>query len=118
MKVCSIADCDRPLIARSYCGRHYQRWRKHGDPEYVYSRKGARHPMWRGDDAGYKAVHLRLGKVSGPCVDCGAPAKHWSYTHADPAEKKDPYPYSTDPTYYVPRCRSCHSKLDRNREGT
>lgn len=29
---CSIKDCDRPVHARNWCGAHYWRWRKHGDP--------------------------------------------------------------------------------------
>ena len=29
---CSIADCNRPARSRGWCGAHYERWRKHGDP--------------------------------------------------------------------------------------
>ena len=32
MKTCSIEDCEKPTLARGWCGAHYQRWRKHGDP--------------------------------------------------------------------------------------
>jgi hypothetical protein len=28
---CSIEDCDTRHFAKSYCQKHYQRWRKHGD---------------------------------------------------------------------------------------
>ena len=31
-KVCSISDCDRPFLARTYCRKHYGRWWKYGDP--------------------------------------------------------------------------------------
>lgn len=30
MKKCSIEGCDSPMWARTYCGTHYQRWRKRG----------------------------------------------------------------------------------------
>jgi hypothetical protein len=30
--MCSIADCCSRVVARGYCGRHYQRFRKSGDP--------------------------------------------------------------------------------------
>lgn len=29
---CAVAGCDRPRHARGWCGRHYSRWRYHGDP--------------------------------------------------------------------------------------
>lgn len=32
-RICSIPDCDKPCKARGWCWPHYQRWRKHGDPE-------------------------------------------------------------------------------------
>lgn len=35
MTVCAVQDCDRSAIARGWCNRHYQRWRKHGDPQVV-----------------------------------------------------------------------------------
>ena len=29
---CSIPDCDRPVLRREWCGSHYKRWLRHGDP--------------------------------------------------------------------------------------
>ena len=34
-KVCSIADCNGAVVARGWCWRHYQRWRRHDDPLHV-----------------------------------------------------------------------------------
>lgn len=34
-RTCSIAGCERPHDARGWCGTHYERWRKHGDPNVV-----------------------------------------------------------------------------------
>jgi hypothetical protein len=31
-RICTIPDCGKPHVARGYCGKHYQRWNKHGDP--------------------------------------------------------------------------------------
>lgn len=32
---CSVVDCDRFVLARGWCGKHYQRWQKYGDPQQV-----------------------------------------------------------------------------------
>jgi len=32
-RICSIPDCGKPACnVRGWCGSHYQRWRRHGDP--------------------------------------------------------------------------------------
>lgn len=29
---CCVEGCERPYMGKGYCGLHYQRWRKYGDP--------------------------------------------------------------------------------------
>lgn len=29
---CSICDCGKPVVAKGFCSKHWQRWRKNGDP--------------------------------------------------------------------------------------
>jgi len=36
---CKVKDCDRPHYGRGYCSKHYQRWRKHGNPNIVIDPK-------------------------------------------------------------------------------
>lgn len=31
-RLCSIPDCDKPVCARGWCSKHYQRWHNHNDP--------------------------------------------------------------------------------------
>lgn len=32
LRVCSIPDCGKPILARGWCNRHWLRWSRHGDP--------------------------------------------------------------------------------------
>ncbi len=36
--VCSADGCERKARARGWCEKHYQRWRRNGDPEANHSR--------------------------------------------------------------------------------
>jgi hypothetical protein len=38
--VCSVDNCDNPHYGKTYCVRHYKRWRKYGDPESGGIRRG------------------------------------------------------------------------------
>jgi hypothetical protein len=70
--------------------------------------------------AEYMDAHRRVRKELGPaseqlCVECGGPAFHWSYNHADPDERTDDrcgHPYSDKPMFYEPRCVPCHRFFD------
>lgn len=104
-----------------YCNKHWTRIKRHGDPDVVAKRAprpGPTHPLWMGDDVGFAAVHRRLRFTRGSaslyeCVDCAGSANHWSYNHQDPREKQsEDGPYSTNLTFYEPRCVSCHHRFD------
>lgn len=41
-RICSIEGCGKPQIARGWCGTHYQRWKKHGNPLVVQTTVGKR----------------------------------------------------------------------------
>jgi len=137
--VCSIndEDCSPPggQIRLGWCGVHYWRVRRHGDPSTVLphpgntvtgsDRKGGLHfgedhHFWQGDDISNTGVHSRLYRYRGSasthtCVRCGAQAVDWSYTRGCPDEKQSdrgPYCVHTDECY-EPLCQSCHSLKDR-----
>lgn len=80
--------------------------------------RGYANPNWTGDAVTYEGIHQRLRRILGPareypCNDCRQPAAHWSYDHADPAERtSDLGAYSASIKHYVPRCVSCHKKHD------
>lgn len=56
MTTCKARSCDRTVIAHGFCGKHYQRWKKHGNPEtclplttlrHGHSRRGKPSPEYR-----------------------------------------------------------------------
>lgn len=116
--ICTVEGCGRKHDSRGFCSTHRVRWAKYGDPLYV-----APNARWTGENASYAAMHHRLTRTRGkpnqsPCVDCGNTADEWSYTGNAPDERIDEsraLPYSLDMSRYVPRCMSCHRKLDLNR---
>lgn len=58
---CSIADCSRTVLARGWCGAHYQRWRKSGNPLVAKFERGPLELLWK---------HVELGRDD----EC------WNYT--------------------------------------
>lgn len=115
---CEVASCRRRRFGRGYCRAHYERWRRHGDPQ-------AEIPIgdYRTGGGSYWAVGQQLRAERGPasgrrCAGCAAPAACWSYDGTDPDERTDPargYRYSLDNEHYLPRCRSCHRRATVDR---
>lgn len=125
-ETCTVEGCDKPESGDLMCSMHQMRVQRHGDPFAViqladrdFLRRDANH-RWTGEEATYAGVHQRVGAAMGRakeylCVDCGQPARHWSYDHKDPDERNENgSPYSVDLTHYEPRCSSCHKKLDNS----
>jgi hypothetical protein len=109
---CSITGCRSPVLARGYCGAHYRRWQRHGDPRAAL-------PIRRAAKGGtsFAAVRRRLIAVRGTApdhrCDCGAWAAAWAYDGGDRNQLTEPRRgrvYSLDMARYRPRCASCHRR--------
>lgn len=93
MKTCTIDDCYRRHLARGYCGAHYNRWKRHGDPLGLTYRPGpdvAEGEKWcrrcdsvkSVEDFGYSA-RARDGK-RGMCKECNrAATAEWAAANQD-----------------------------------
>jgi hypothetical protein len=115
--VCTVPGCGRKRHKREWCKTHYERWLRNGDPgENFVSRR-------TDESVGYFGAHGRVvakyGKaVDYLCVDCGKPAKQWSYVGGCPKERVQRVngfdcAFSPDPDRYAPRCVFCHQRYDR-----
>lgn len=115
---CPVLGCDR-LGKRngSPCSLHQQRLRLVGQTERRPQARRDSFPHWTGENATYSAVHQRLRKERGHasehiCARCGErQARQWS-VDKQRAEKRTPWPYSTDLSLYEPLCVSCHKRKD------
>jgi hypothetical protein len=115
---CAIDDCESPAfrLRHGLCLMHNGRRQRTGDPLAAPKRGRA---AWL-DHVGYYPAHQRVVRERGPahthpCVDCGKPARHWSYEDGDPAEilwEERGLRYSLDLAYYSPRCVRCHWDRD------
>lgn len=74
-------------------------------------RVGQDHPGWKGEGAGYMALHnwlRRSKKKTGRCEECGASRKtDWANVSGE---------YRRDLADYQELCRSCHVARDRERD--
>ncbi len=84
MKICTIAACGRPFLARGWCGLHYQRWGRYGNPTATQHRTvclfkgcGNKHTAKGLCDAHYRQHRsgqaLRPIKYVEPGLTCASP---------------------------------------------
>ena len=65
MSVCDVDGCDRDARARGWCGMHWQRWHRTGDPTLLLGRGRPRKDAWehgsrRGFDLGCRCFPCRI----------------------------------------------------------
>lgn len=107
-KTCCIDGCDGLVVGRSWCRKHYSRWRCGGttDLRGRTSRSGENHPMWKGDAVCPNTGRKRARKMYplGRCEKCG---KQGTDRH-----HKDDNTTNNSPENIMILCRKCHMELD------
>jgi hypothetical protein len=117
---CSVDGCDAEYYVAGFCHPHYRAKLRYGNPLGAPGRVAEHNSRWKGDQAGYHAVHDRLrrrrGKASDhACVGCGEKARDWAYDYTCPDEAvwlERNLVYSHDVDRYQPMCTSCHRLQD------
>lgn len=108
---CQSEDCNRLDIGRhGLCAWHYA--------TRPVITAAVSDTWWGGTNVSYNSVHARVRVTRGKahthcCIDCGDPAKHWSYDYNDPDERVEngaPFGFATE--CYSPRCVPCHAMFD------
>lgn len=131
VNLCKIEDCTSRVEGWGYCNKHYQRFKKYGDPLFTKPHgsprpKGSANPKYlTGEKLNYWVAHRRVkaarGSASEQTCPCGQPAREWSYDKTDPnplhgpTKLGSPYSadYSEDVTRYIAMCVLCHRRFDR-----
>jgi hypothetical protein len=86
--------------------------KRHGIPGRKAAKRdqsGDKNHMWKGGEARYQALHLRVGQLRGKpqkCEECGREGSGSLYDWANISGRFD------DPSDYKRLCRSCHHRLD------
>ena len=116
--------CPLSVFSRHLCQKHYNRLLRNGTTELI-----GKPGQLPDEQLAYAGMHARLYRMFGSarhlaCFDCGGPAREWSYEGGDPNERIGDdgrgrmSAYSTDPSYYHPRCMRCHNAHDNDQRTT
>ena len=111
---CSVDGCERPADnkhgSRGLCRSHQSRLDRTGDLNVAVP---VREHYPDASDITYYSFHARMRKARGSaaeqhCACCDRTAGDWAYVHG-----RDPRDFDS----YVPMCRSCHIKYDKDPAG-
>lgn len=113
---CSVENCNGKHFAKKFCRIHYNRFKKHGNPNIKYKRgrkagftglnKGENNPRWNGGSSEYKN-HYEMKKLRKTilshhpnCIRCNEKAVQIHHLDKDKSNHA--------PKNLVPVCRNCH----------
>ena len=110
--------CGKDAVVRAcgtgrFCSKSCAATWRHSHGQWPEPQRGADHVGWKGADATYIAMHMRVRRSRGPADHCEQRATagctstkyNWAWIHnADPS----------DPQSYWQLCRQCHVAYDGN----
>lgn len=113
------AFCSKPCFALFRIGTRFSEKHKRKLKEARKHRVGKLAPSWKGDDAGYSAIHCWVRKIMGnpiTCKECNIAGekigRRWNLEWANISGE-----YKRNLADWVGLCKKCHSKFDEIGEG-
>lgn len=88
MRICDVDKCEAEVYRRIWCRKHYNRWRKHGDPTITLVHKIYKNKAENNRAFYHKRRNAWIASQGGKCVKCGSVEKLQA-DHIDP-KTKDP----------------------------
>lgn len=107
-KQCVIEGCSKPVVARGWCRKHYNRWHSTGTTDQAKRRyaRGQASPFWKAGDITVSSGRSRAQKafVLGSCKSCGAKATDRHHIDGDTS--------NNSAENIMKLCRRCHMRID------
>lgn len=107
--MCEVESCEGTYYSKGYCRKHYEKWRRNGNPLGQRSR-GVRN---------YFSAHRFLRNTYGSatehdCSVCSNPADEWAFVKewCPTPQEQDGRLYSQDPAHYLTLCKRHHYAYD------
>jgi len=101
---CCSWDCLNEYKRKTYKGRKLtDEWKKN----ISESKKGEKHPLWKGKDVGYKALHDWVRREKGNPIKCQFCDSTFCLNWANKS-----HDYKRDLNDWIPLCKKCHWKYD------
>lgn len=115
--------CDRPTRVSGLCDTHRRRKGRGAPMDAPIVPRRGRSYEFLNKVLTYSSAHNRVKALWGSasnyrCVECGGQGRDWAYDHTDPTQLYGEgrwgqvVAFSIWPEYYMPMCKSCHTKLD------
>ncbi len=120
-RICKVPACTDVVGLRGkreMCNKHYLRWYRYGDVNRVgppgnRGKKGAENGMWKGDEASYWAMHMRVRTARGKADHCLI----YGCTDTGPFQWANISGNYGDVADYMPMCCTHHRQYDDDRRG-
>ena len=103
---CCSRQCHGEYLSKKYTGvKRSIEWRKNMSE----SKKGEKHPLWKGNKVGYKSLHQWLSRTIGKATKCGICNSENNVEWSNISKK-----YTRNIEDWRQLCKKCHYRYDHD----